>query len=151
MVAKLEASRVWPKIWVGSAPAEHAYFGGFSLIALCAVEYQPTLDHFPGKVVRPAFRDTSEPLLKEELARVAEAANAVADEVSQGGRCLVTCMAGLNRSALVAALAIKQLSNLSADQIIATIRANRKPYPYLGETALYNPQFIDILRRARPQ
>ncbi len=144
----VEASRVWPKIWVGSAPAENANFSGYSLVVLCAVEYQPELAHFPGKIVRPAFRDTLSPLTADELARIAQAANLVANEVLQEGRCLVTCQAGLNRSAFVAALAMRQVTNLPADEIIETIRKNRKPYPYLGEVALYNSQFVSIIKKS---
>lgn len=143
---KFDANKVWPGIYVGSAPPELAIFEGFSLVALCAAEYQPNLPNFFGKVVRPAFKDSHDPIPGEDVIKIFQAADAVAKDVAAGGRCLVTCIAGLNRSALVAALAILQSTNLSSDEIIAIIRSKRKPFP--PAEALYNKRFIELLKLA---
>jgi len=73
-------------------------------------------------------------------------AKSVGDALMHGKRVLVTCWAGLNRSALVAGMALARASSansnhrLTADEIIARIR-QRRP------NSLYNLHFQEVLRR----
>lgn len=69
-----------------------------------------------------------------------ELADAVAEKVRDGKKVLVRCQAGLNRSALVAALAMLKLG-FYADEAIALIRERRSPY------ALCNESFVDYLHQ----
>jgi protein-tyrosine phosphatase len=65
----------------------------------------------------------------------------VAKEIATGHRVLVTCHMGLNRSALVVALALHQLTTMSAQQIIEHIRRTR------SMSALGNKHFCSIIER----
>ena len=109
----LDATEVFRGIWVGSAPAPGYYAGRFDVVVLVSLEYQPPAYGFPGVIVRRfPFDDSARPS-KQDLAQAWRAATAVAHDVSQGRRVLVTCNMGRNRSALVAALAIHMLTGMS--------------------------------------
>ncbi len=67
-------------------------------------------------------------------------AGRVVRRLRKGRRVLSTCAMGLNRSALVAALAIQEIYGLSADEIIKRLRRARGPW------AMSNPSFEQLLR-----
>lgn len=66
-------------------------------------------------------------------------ASHVEDEIRHGGKVLVRCMAGINRSALVAALAMVKMGWLP-DEAIERIRSVRSPY------CLCNDSFVAYIR-----
>ncbi|WP_205472359.1 dual specificity protein phosphatase family protein [Nocardioides sp. SYSU D00038] len=72
-------------------------------------------------------------------ARVAELAERVEAAVAAGGRVLVRCSGGLNRSGLVVASALVRMGH-RPDDAIALVRAARGPW------ALTNPAFVHHLR-----
>lgn len=74
----------------------------------------------------------------DELARVKAIADQVAAAVTEGGRVLVRCQAGYNRSGLVVAFALIALGHTPADAV-ALIRAKRSPH------ALFNSHFLGYL------
>lgn len=134
----IDASNITPRLWIGGAPPADADLPAFDVLVLCAEEYQPQVS-FRGRVIRCPIPDAQ--LADHQLAHVLMVARAVAAAVSAGGRVLVTCKAGLNRSALVTALALSLLTRRSADELVALIRSRR------SRNALGNPHFQAILRR----
>ncbi len=135
----LDASNVATRLWVGSKPPFDRDFPGFDLLVLCAQELQPTRLAFHGRVIRCPIPDGA--LDHQELTRAVLAAKGVADALVAREHVLVTCSAGINRSALVAALAMARLTRLTADDIIARLRERRAP------NALFNTHFQEVLRR----
>lgn len=69
------------------------------------------------------------------------AGRAVAQHLHAGKSVLVTCAMGINRSALVAGLALGLVTYLSADQIFLLMRAQRHA------DCLHNKAFVAILQR----
>ena len=84
------------------------------------------------------IEDSDERLPDEEVLRVV--VDLVERSVRAGRPTLITCMGGLNRSGLVAALALRRLGH-SADEALSLLRASRGPY------ALGNELFEERLRR----
>jgi protein-tyrosine phosphatase len=136
---KLDASNVATRLWVGGRPPFERDLPGFDLLVLCARELQPDRIAFHGTVIRCPLRDDM--LDHPELTRAVLSARAVGDALIAGKRALVTCSAGLNRSALVASLALTRVTRMTPDQIIAQIRQRRSP------NALFNTYFQDVIRR----
>ena len=76
------------------------------------------------------------------------ASDAVATCLRRGERVLVTCQAGINRSALVAGLAMVKAYGYAGDQALRAVRANRRNATHV---ALCNPTFAEYLQRSRPK
>lgn len=139
----LDASNVFPRIWIGGYPPIDRRLSFFSMVVLCAREYQPDRVSWDGIVVRARLDDV--PMIdRADLRDAVGAARLVVDEVRRGGKVLVTCAAGRNRSALVAGMAMLQLSpRMPAEDVMAEIRSRRHPH------CLSNPSFVAMLRRIR--
>lgn len=159
----VDAARVGPKLWIGSHPpvpghrcsthtteerarsvdlAKH----GFDFLVLCAIEYQPAADAFPGVEVHHApFDDDAAGLSEWQWQTAVEAAARTVDANRRGRRCLVTCFEGRNRSGLVTALALAGLSGCTPGQACDLIRERR------GPAALSNPAFRGLLQRVQLQ
>lgn len=139
----MSKSEIVPGLFVGSRP-----FPGrrprvdVDTIVLAAIEYQPPAELFPeAEVIHvPLDDDSSRPLRDAEILAATKAGNLVARRLREGRRVLVSCAMGLNRSALIAALAIHEVYGMNADEIIARIRQAR------GSWALTNPNFSRLLR-----
>lgn len=131
-------SKVSDKLYQGSVPDQASHYDNFSMIVLCAEERQPELPRFKGRVLRPAFNDTIYPS-KADIDRARQAASEVGAELMRGGRVLVTCAAGLNRSGLVTGFALVMTTRLPPTEIVKRIRAAR------GELALSNPTFSKMV------
>lgn len=136
----LDAHRIAPKLWVGSRPGPEVC-RVFDVVVLAAMEYQPKL---PCAIVLRAPIDDDQ-LTLQEAQKVIDAARKVNELRRCGKRVLVTCNMGVNRSALVAALAL-MLLGASAEEAIAQVRSNRKPPS--GMMPLSNEHFVAALRRA---
>lgn len=131
-------NQVTDQLFQGSVPDPGSSYDNFSMIVLCAEERQPELPRFRGHILRPAFSDTPDPS-KAEIDRARRAASEVGTELMRGGRVLVTCAAGLNRSGLVTGFALIMTTRLSPIDIIKGIRAAR------GDLALSNPTFAKMV------
>lgn len=137
----LDAHLVAPRLLVGSRPPPGRY-RWINVVVLCAREYQPPSYAFPGLTVLrvPIDDDRWRALSPRDAALVVSNARTVARYL-QGGACvLVTCRAGLNRSALIAALAMCLVHEMDADDAIEQIRRARSPH------ALFNPRFEQFIR-----
>lgn len=132
-------NKIAPRLYIGAAPPAGRRLAdlGFTMVVLCAREYQWPACHFPGlRVVRAAMDDAVPTAPEVELAR--SAAMLAAQEVRRGGRVLITCAQGRNRSGLVSALVLRRLYGLTGDQAVHHIRGCR-----LG--ALTNSAFVHFL------
>ena len=132
---------VAPNLFVGSAPSPGAQ-AGFHVLVLAAEEYQPHASRFPGvEVIQAPFDDApSWAMTAQEVAVAVGAARQVARHLRAGHRVLVTCALGLNRSALIAGLAMHEVYGMHPDDIVVRLRRARGPW------ALSNPNFESLLR-----
>lgn len=135
----MDASNITTRLWIGSKPPFDRDLPAFDVIVLCAQELQPDRLAFARKALRVPLPDSA--LNSDELRRAVMGGKEVAKGLRSGKRVLVTCAAGLNRSALVASLGLGMATTLSADQIIELVRARR------GSYALHNPHFVEYIKR----
>lgn len=142
-----DATPVSPRLWIGSTPPLDRDLPTVDILVLCAAEVQPDHLAFHGQIIRCPISDA--PLDPSELELVLKTSVAVARSIVEGRRVLVTCSKGRNRSALVVALALHQLTTMSGEQIVAHIRKTR------GTTALRNRWFVakilEIVGDGRPK
>lgn len=122
----------------GSAPPSGAPVP-FDVVVLAAQEYQR--EYEPGSTVSEVVRvplDDARPTVSERL-RIHAAARDVARRVRAGQRVLVTCMAGRNRSGVIAGLALAELGLPGA---VAARRIQRI------RNGLTNPHFFEMVVRS---
>jgi len=143
MTAYTDFSNVAPphssmKLYVGSMPPLDRELA-FDVVVLCAAEYQPDRVAFRGTILRCPIPDDA--LSKEEIRRALVTSSQVAAAIARRSRVLVTCRAGINRSALVASLAIARMTRMTAPQIMIHMRERRHP------DCLFNTHFQTYLAR----
>lgn len=129
-------------LWVGGKPPLDREIP-FDTLVLCAREVQPERLGFSKQVIRVPLPDSS--LSSYELRRALAGGQQVAAALAGRRRVLVTCYAGLNRSALVASLALGLVTRMEPDQIIELMRTRRSP------DALHNPHFVEYIRKFVPK
>ncbi len=144
----IDAHEIVENLWQGSVPPRGSdlYCSGFRALVLCAWEYQFESDLFPGiQVIHAPNDDLPEiPITREQLQIALTAARKVASLVRQDTKVLVTCAAGLNRSAFVVALALHILYGWSGSHCIGRIRQRRCLLN--GMEPLSNTSFLKALR-----
>jgi len=132
MKMELDAHEVHERLWVGSVPPRGAFLSaeGFTHVVLCAYQFQFAADEFRGvTVVHCPFEDDDTVMSGPTMAMVFATARAVAEAHKNGAKVLVTCAAGINRSALVACLAMKMLEPTAPSWIfVERVRALRFSY-----------------------
>jgi hypothetical protein len=134
---ELDADEIIPGLYQGSVPPEgHLLrYLGFSMLVLAARGHQPSARRFPGVAVLHApLDDHWEPLTVEESLLIRVIGRMVADEMVGGGLVLVTCQAGINRSGIIAAMALCHLG-FTPRQAVRRIR-------YCRPGALSNQSFV---------
>lgn len=137
------ASRIVDGLWVGSAPPPGDYTDRFDVIVFTADEYQPPAQAFPGVRVRHFPYDDQAQPTERDLMTAWSGAEAVARDLRRGRNVLVTCMAGRNRSALVAALAVHLVTGEPGRACLGLVRAKRIDQE--GIRALSNKAFQQYL------
>jgi len=150
---RVEADEIVPNLWQGSYPryGEHVAKSGFTLLVFCAGEIQPPAEDYPGvRIIYAPNSDDYVSKMPRDLLQIAvEAAHEVAQEIQDGGKALVTCAAGINRSGLVSALTLHFLHGWAGTECIARVqktRVNQKHHM----VALDNPQFRAVLKNLKP-
>jgi protein-tyrosine phosphatase len=140
---RIDANRIGPRFWIGSAPPHGRVLkdAGFDVLVLCAKEHQPRSHKFPGLTVVHAGIDDGF-LDDDELEVAIHAAHHVTECLGRGERVLVTCWMGKNRSGLVSALALYEITNLSGSECVRAVQRARSG-------ALYNEHFAEHLRSLR--
>jgi protein-tyrosine phosphatase len=138
----VDATQIGPNLFIGSRPPPGRY-RWLGVIALCAKEYQPPSFAFPGVAVlhAPLDDDPTRPMYEHEVWLAVTNAKTVARCLQAGQRVLVTCALGLNRSALISALAMQRAFDMTADEAIDQIRH------YRGSSALHNKQFVKLIKQ----
>ena len=143
-------NEIMPRLHVGGAPFYRGVanydLAGVDTIVLCADNFQyegrEWLFGKDVKLLRCPFADTHT-IPAAEWRVVRHTANTIASRYKQGETVLVTCAAGINRSALVMALGMLEIwPEMSAEQVIDTIRRRRKLD--FGE-ALFNQKFVELI------
>jgi hypothetical protein len=140
----IDATHLTKGLWIGSKPEIGRVVGGagFDLLVLCAEEYQPPSWDFPGvKVIHAPFDDNDIGPTPTEKDIAKKAAKKVAAALREGSNILVTCYAGINRSAYVTGLALVEIG-YEPVQAIALIKQQRPG-------ALSNRFFEKIIRSTR--
>lgn len=133
-----DATPIAPRLWIGSKPPIDRDLKNVDVVVLCAAEFQPERMAFHGAIWRcPIPDDVLEP---PELRAVLKTSVAVAKSIVDGRRVLVTCQQGRNRSALVIAFALHQLTTMSGMQIVEHIRKHRQM------NSLSNTWFVDKIK-----
>lgn len=118
---------------------------GVDVLVLCAKEWQDASAYVGITVIcAPGDDDTRPQRLVQFLPGWQNAARQVAAHVKAGRTVLVTCMQGLNRSGIVTALALTELTNFSGDQIVNFIQSKRS-------MALCNPTFAQYIVNTFPK
>jgi hypothetical protein len=135
----IDANSVGPRLWVGARPPFDRDIPKVNVIVLCAREIQPTKDQiaFKGQLMHCPLPDAE--LTNDQLRLAIATSRNIVKALLEEKRVLVTCAAGINRSAFVAALTLGQLTLMSADQLIARMRRLRHP------ECLYNQYFQSYL------
>jgi protein-tyrosine phosphatase len=121
----MDISNVARRLWVGGRPPFERDLPEFDMLALCAREIQPERLAFHGQVVRCPIPDSV--LSDREIGMVLQASSVVSTAMVTGKRVLVTCAQGINRSALVAGLALARVKRIQADDLINLMRLRRHP------------------------
>lgn len=144
---KLDANQVYPGLWQGAIPPEGSALAklGFQGLVLCAKEHQPHAERFPGVQVihSPNDDDFSRLPTRGELQMAVQSAKKVAAMVLGGGKVLVTCRMGKNRSGLVSALTLHLLTGQSGSACIKQIQSRR-------QKAMRNPGFNYCVSNLKP-
>jgi protein-tyrosine phosphatase len=139
----IDADEVYAGLWQGAQPPEGEELGraGFSLLVLCASEYQPPAEAFPGvEVLHVPLEDASGLGSDIELLRlVRPVVLRTIMAVRSGRKALVTCHAGLNRSGLVTGLALRGLTGMPGAAVVYRLKRLRSLW------ALSNSQFRQIV------
>ena len=139
----LDAHRIAPGLWQGAKPplGDAVRLAGVRVLVLCAQEYQPSRNDFPGvRVIRAPNDDADRPPSVEEMTVALDAAGVVAQYVRNGARVLVTCQQGRNRSGLVTALALHRLMRFPGRECVRMVQEARPG-------ALTNEHFVRALVR----
>jgi len=134
------ANRITGNLWVGAKPPVSDLFTqqGFDAIFFCAEEVPPQGDYGGVDVYKISIPDGK--LDNSQQKQVITAASTVARLLQLGRKVLVTCALGVNRSALVAALALVMLG-WDGEAAIKKIREKRTP------SALFNQHFQKMILR----
>lgn len=145
LVKGMSLDEVGHNLWVGSVPTDPAAVAKkFDALVLAAEEFQDVFPahKYPGIKLILAPLDDAKPTHEEKI-RALKAALEVYDLNKKGKKVLVTCAKGVNRSALIAALALV-LAGSTAQQAISKIRKARKPVS--GATPLFNQHFVKLVK-----
>jgi protein-tyrosine phosphatase len=133
------ANEILPGLWVSGrpSPGEPLRLESVDVLVACEAEWQPEEADFPGiRIVRAPLHDAQP--TSEQVATARVAASEVVSAVRAGKRVLVQCAMGFNRSALVAALAVRELLGLDGAGAVIHVQACRPG-------ALNNGYFVEVV------
>lgn len=137
----LDVSKITDGLYQGAWPpfGDQLAKRGFDVLVLCAEENQHDELYVGLNVICAPGEDNSNPdVMSQFLPTWILAAQRAAQQVKAGKKVLVTCMAGLNRSGMVTAMALHLLTGWSGADVVEHIQASRAD-------ALCNPTFAQWL------
>ena len=142
----IDAHQIASKLWMGAAPPPGVTLAscGFNILVLCAKEFQPPAEWYPGvDVARVHLNDDGKsPFSAADAFAAYQLSSQLAKCIKFGQRVLITCWEGRNRSGLVTALTLTQLTGCSGADAARTVRFRRVPRK---GPALVNQEFVDAL------
>lgn len=138
---KYDACQIAGNLFIGSAPPVGCDIDQhFDVVVLCASEYQPSAECFPSsEVIHLPFDDEPVAFSKKLQTDIHSCCEYLSNCLGNGKRVLVTCLAGLNRSALICGLLLLNDHRLSSTDCVNHIRSIR------GPRALSNPYFHHLI------
>jgi len=138
-----DTTRIYRELHQGQWPPVGAWLQhrGFDVLVLTAAEHQPPASSFPGvRVIRFPMDDDCHDWPSSRLMELRRLSTWLSRAVNAGQKVLVTCQMGLNRSGIVVAATVMQLTGAPALDVVAMMRRRRDP------AVLCNPVFVEILR-----
>jgi len=147
MLPPMDISPIYTRLFQGARPplGTELSHAGFSVVVLCAEEYKPPTESFPGvEVLRCPLDDTQTPMPDATWHAIQATAQRVQRRIRANQNVLVTCQMGLNRSGIVSASALHYLTGSSGCSTAAFIQRRRRH-------ALSNPQFVRELCARLPE
>lgn len=147
ILISMDFTQIHGKLYQGSAPSKGDVIKteGFDVLVLCAEEIQNIKDYNVDYIIQAPGKDTFKDLYPEDLVKWKEAAKEAANHIRSGRRVLITCQAGLNRSGIVTAMTLRELTGWSGEKCAKHVKSKR--YGALFNKAFYNylvtlPQII---------
>ena len=117
---------------------------GIDVLVLCAREWQDASQYEGIEVILAPGDDDRRPhRLLNFIDTWKNAGRLVAERVKAGKCVLVTCMQGLNRSGMVDAIAVRELTGWSGKRIVKHIQDSRPG-------ALFNETFVNYIEKEFP-
>lgn len=142
----LDVDLIWGTLWQGSFPPHGTILKerGFDVLVLTAADNQ-CADVYPGVTVicAPGDDDERKHALQRSIAGWHAAGLEVAEHVKAGRKVLVTCIAGQNRSGLVTAIALRELTGWPGKKVVSHVSQQR-------HLALNNRTFVDYICESYP-
>lgn len=130
------ANQVYPGLWVGEKPPQKRLHPPIDALVLAAAEHQPPNPGWGVDVIRCPLPDDRLTLGEIELAD--RTGDRVAALLNSGKNVLCTCQMGLNRSSLIACIA---MGKLGVPPAVAIDRVRHKR----GGYAMSNEHFVRYL------
>lgn len=141
----MNADEVATNLWIGAVPTEPEKVDKeFDALVLAAKEFQDVFpEHkFPcTELIRAPLID-GKPTAAEKAAAM-KAGLRVYELNKDGKKVLVTCAKGVNRSSLIAALAMV-IGGVNMPRALGNIRKHRRASS--GAKPLFNTYFVDLIR-----
>jgi len=126
------------RLWLGGITA-FTQVPHLDLFIHCAGEIEPNVPNAASEIIWLKL-DDSRPITTKELSLAYAAASRAADEIRAGHKVLISCAHGINRSALVAGLTLKQLG-WTGERAIRLMRRRRSKW------ILPNQEYVSILTK----
>jgi len=150
-----DADEIVPGLWVGAWPRINTLAAlklthAIEVVVFMARDAQPSPEHHQaGLEVVMAPIDDCRYMSQADERTTLMAATYVAACLIKQRPVLVTCAAGINRSAMVAALALRGALGYAPSHAIDVVRLKRHPQTS-GIPVLSNDTFVKFIREVRP-
>lgn len=125
----IDINKIYDGLWQGALPPAGGVLhkAGYDTLILAASEFQSAESYDDIEVICAPGDDDHRPHRMANFLPIwKDAAKIVVERVRSGKVVLVTCMAGLNRSGMVTAFALQELTGWSGKQCVDHIRTSRK-------------------------
>lgn len=146
LINPYEAHKIIDHLYQGGfpPPGDGLSKAGINVLVLCAKDYQDASPYEGVEVIlAPGADDHRHHRLLQTIDVWKAAANSAALHVKSGRNVLVTCMQGLNRSGLVNALVVRELTGWPGKRIVEHIQRSRPG-------SLFNTTFTDYIEKEFP-
>jgi len=141
------ADKIHDRLYQGGLPpgGDGLAKSGIDVLVLCAKEWQDA-SQYEGLTVICAPGDDDHRLhrLMRFIDSWKDAAHQVAEHVKAGRTVLVTCMQGLNRSGIVTAMALQEITGMHGEAIVEHVQSRR-------QDALCNSTFAQYIIETYPK